>query len=98
MTAPRLSSIAFLALAGTMAPQPPGRPGPDPEASGARITVGPNVLVSGGFPLHHQELFIESAPWDPEVLIATGIVSTGGASNNRMAVYTSLDGGASWDG
>src|SRR5688572_32043571 len=70
-----------------------------------RVEVGRNALVSGPTDFHHREVHIAAAPWDPDVLIASGVETFSGDTytneaaykvGKRNVVYVTTDGGTSW--
>jgi hypothetical protein len=85
---PFLSAVALLALT-TGASLPASEPA-------ARISVGPNILVSRDGDVAHCETMVASNPKDAKNVVGTSITLTrpdGGATNK---VYASSDGGATW--
>ena len=65
-------------------------------AAGARVLVGPNVLVSRDGDVPHVESHAAAHPADPRRLVATAITFTRAEGNYATKAYLSEDGGQSW--
>jgi hypothetical protein len=64
--------------------------------SGARILVGPDMLISRDGDIPHVELMAAANPLDPNNLIAGGITNTRPTGGWACRTYASLDGGSTW--
>jgi hypothetical protein len=73
------------------------------DAQRPRVTVGRNVRLSS-VEAQHRELMLDAAPWDPDVLIGTGVEYFGGEPfgpgsyllARRNLVFTTTDEGKTW--
>ena len=92
----------MLCAAGNACMAPPGRaPGRSPTTgalnASPRISVGPTVQVSATNPrATHYEVVVAAHPRDPSRLVAGSIIYPETAASYGTVVYSTADGGASW--
>lgn len=91
-----LSVILLALLVRASASPHPSRQAATQPTAGAKIVVGPNVLVSrdGNFP--HVELIVASNPLDPKNLVGGAITPTDVNGGWATKAYSSRNGGDSW--
>src|ERR1051325_1307055 len=81
---------------GVAAPQRPASPASDTLEP--KITVGPNVYVSGALPKKfHHEFGVCADPKNPkELAVSVMYADMVDSASYSVAIYTSHDGGLSW--